>query len=115
MYQITFEDNTTSASLINIVTGGATLKTIDMGGMVGFLSQNSSEIKTSTVNSTLSTTGTASTTRIHALVGNIGGSSIKLTSNQVAGTVNGTTLTADNYAGLLSNGTVTATDNSLLQ
>ena len=112
---ITSCHNTTSASLINIVTGGATLKTIDMGGMVGFLSQNSSEIKTSTVNSTLSTTGTASTTRIHALVGNIGGSSIKLTSNQVAGTVNGTTLTADNYAGLLSNGTVTATDNTLLQ
>ena len=112
---ITSCHNTTSASLINNVTGGATLKTIDMGGMVGFLSQNSSEIKTSTVNSTLSTTGTASTTRIHALVGNIGGSSIKLTSNQVAGTVNGTTLTADNYAGLLSNGTVTATDNSLLQ
>ncbi len=112
---ITSCHNTTSASLINNVTGGATLKTIDMGGMVGFLSQNSSEIKTSTVNSTLSTTGTTSTTRIHALVGNIGGSSIKLTSNQVAGTVNGTTLTADNYAGLLSNGTVTATGNSLLQ
>ena len=112
---ITSCHNTTSASLINIVTGGETLKYIDMGGMVGFLSQNSSEIKTSTVNSTLSTSGTASTTRIHALVGNIGGSSIKLTSNQVAGTVNGTKLTADNYAGLLSNGTVTATDNSLLQ
>ena len=104
-----------TASLVNNVTGGATLKTIDMGGMVGFLSQNSSEIKTSTVNSTLSTAGTASTTRIHALVGNIGGSSIKLTSNQVAGTVNGTTLTAENYAGLLSNGTVTSTDNTLLQ
>lgn len=104
-----------TASLVNNVTGGVTLKTIDMGGMVGFLSQNSSEIKTSTVNSTLSTAGTASTTRIHALVGNIGGSSIKLTSNQVAGTVNGTTLTAENYAGLLSNGTVTSTDNTLLQ
>ena len=112
---ITSCHNTTSASLINIVTGGVTLKYIDMGGMVGFLSQNSSEIKTSTVNSTLSTSGTVSTTRIHALVGHIGGSSIKLTSNQVAGTVNGTTLTADNYAGLLSDGTVTATDNSILQ
>ena len=112
---ITSCHNTTSASLINNVTGGATLKTIDMGGMVGFLSQNNSEIKTSTVNSSLSTSGTVSTTRIHALVGNIGGSSIKLTSNQVAGTVNGTTLTSDNFAGLLSNGTVTATDNSLLQ
>ena len=112
---ITSCHNTATASLVNIVTGGATLKTIDMGGMVGFLSQNSSEVKTSTVNSTLSTSGTVSTTRIHALVGNIGGSSIKLTSNQVAGTVNGTTLTADNFAGLLSNGTVTATENSLLQ
>ena len=112
---ITSCHNTATASLVNIVTGGATLKTIDMGGMVGFLSQNSSEIKTSTVNSTLSTSGTVSTTRIHALVGNIGGSSIKLTSNQVAGTVNGTELKADNFAGLLSNGTVTATDNSLLQ
>ena len=86
-----------------------------MGGMVGFCSQNSSEVKTSTVNSTLSTSGTVSTTRIHALVGNIGGSSIKLTSNQVAGTVNGTELNADNFAGLLSNGTVTATGNTLLQ
>ena len=112
---ITSCHNTATASLVNVVTGGATLKIIDMGGMVGFLSQNSSEVKTSTVNSTLSTSGTASTTRIHALVGNIGGSSIKLTSNQVAGTVNGTKLTEDNYAGLLSNGTVTATDNSLLQ
>ena len=112
---ITSCHNTATASLVNVVTGGATLKIIDMGGMVGFLSQNSSEVKTSTVNSTLSTSGTASTTRIHALVGNIGGSSIKLTSNQVAGTVNGTKLTEDNYAGLLSNGTVTATDNTLLQ
>ena len=104
-----------TASLVNNVTGGATLNTIDMGGMVGFCSQNSSEVKTSTVNSTLSTSGTVSTTRIHALIGNVGGSSIKLTSNQVAGTVNGTTLNADNFAGLLSNGTVTATDNTLLQ
>ena len=112
---ITSCHNTATASLVNVVTGGATLKIIDMGGMVGFLSQNSSEVKTSTVNSTLSTSGTASTTRIHALVGHIGGSSIKLTSNQVAGTVNGTELKADNFAGLLSNGTVTATENSLLQ
>ena len=107
--------NTTSASLINIVTGGATLTTIDMGGMIGFCSQNSSEVKTSTVNSKLSTSGTTTNTRLYALIGNASGSGIKLTSNQVAGTVNGTTLTADNFEGLLSNGTVTATDNTLLQ
>ena len=86
-----------------------------MGGAIGFCSQNNTEIKNCIVSSTLSTSGTTTDTRLYALIGNDGGSGIKLTSNQVAGTVNGTALTADNLASHLSNGTVTATDNSLLQ
>ena len=107
--------NASSASLVNIVADGVTLKCIDMGGAIGFCSQNNTEIKNCIVSSTLSTSGTTTDTRLYALIGNVGGSGIKLTGNQVAGTVNGTALTTANFAGLLSNGTVTATDNTLLQ
>ena len=111
---IQYCENTSSAHLINIVTEGKTLDKLDIGGFFGTCSQGKGTVDNCTINVNSSSTGTVTTINKGAISGYSG--AYTFSNNKVGGTVLGTTLTKDNLdINLVGTGTVTKTNNTLLQ
>ena len=111
---IQYCENTSSAHLINIVTGEVTLKRLDIGGAFGTCSQAGGTVDNCTINVNSSSTGTVTTTYKAAISGY--SSTYTFSNNKVGGSIFGVELTAENLDNnLAGSGSITKTNNTLLQ
>ena len=111
---IQYCENTSSAHLINIVTGEVTLKRLDIGGAFGTCSQAGGTVDNCIINVNSSSTGTVTTTYKAAISGY--SSTYTFSNNKVRGSIFGVELTAENLDNnLAGSGSITKTNNTLLQ
>lgn len=95
----------------NTVTGGATAKSMNLGGIAGYMGNADGKIDDCISSCTISSTGTVTNYRSAQVLGSCGtGGAFTISNTKLAGTVNGTLLDADNYSDYIygyKDGTVT--------
>ena len=80
------------------VTGGVTLSRLDIGGVAGYYGTAGGKLDGNKSNCAVSCSGTITTVHPKQILGFCGsGSTFTVSNNKVAGSVQGTTITAENY------------------
>lgn len=85
------------------VTGGATLSRLDIGGLAGYWGTGGSKLDGNYTKCAVSYSGTVTTPHAKQVLGYCGSTgTFTVSNNHLAGSVQGTTITADNYTSYIS-------------